>query len=308
MGKRIKRDATNNPEAPWITVIGVVGRVKQYTLDADSRMAMYLPHAQAATRAMNVVLRSAADPAALTAAVRREIRAMDPDLPIYGARSMTARVDESLATRRFSMLLLTLFAALALGIASIGIYGVMAYLVNQGTRELGIRLALGATPALILRMVVSQGMTVALIGVALGLAGAFALTHVMQTLLFGIDAVDPLTFVAIPLLLVGDRPARQLDSGAARRPHRSDDLSAQRLALSQRPSSSRLEEQRLDAMGMHHRLDRRPREDRESPVARRHQRHRIPLIVHELRAVLMPRAAQLLRSARGPPRRPRSAR
>jgi predicted permease len=201
VGKRIKRDATNNPEAPWITVIGVVGRVKQYTLDADSRMAMYQPHAQASTRAMNVVLRSAADPVALTAAVRREIRAMDPDLPIYGARSMTARVDESLATRRFSMLLLTLFAALALGIASIGIYGVMAYLVNQGTRELGIRLALGATPALILRMVVSQGMTTALVGVTLGLAGAFGLTHVMQTLLFGIDAVDPLTFVVIPLLL-----------------------------------------------------------------------------------------------------------
>jgi predicted permease len=201
VGKRIKRDATNNPEAPWITVIGVVGRVKQYTLDADSRMAMYQPHAQASTRAMNVVLRSAADPVALTAAVRREIRAMDPDLPIYGARSMTARVDESLATRRFSMLLLTLFAALALGIASIGIYGVMAYLVNQGTRELGIRLALGATPALILRMVVSQGMTVALIGVALGIAGAFGLTLLMQTLLFGINAVDPMTFVVIPLLL-----------------------------------------------------------------------------------------------------------
>jgi predicted permease len=201
VGKRIKRDATNNPDAPWITVIGVVGRVKQYTLDADSRMAMYQPHAQASTRAMNVVLRGSKDPVALTAAVRREIRAMDPDLPIYGARSMTARVDESLATRRFSMLLLSLFAALALGIASIGIYGVMAYLVNQGTRELGIRLALGATPALILRMVVSQGMTVALIGVALGLAGAFGLTHLMQTLLFGVDAVDPLTFVAIPLLL-----------------------------------------------------------------------------------------------------------
>jgi predicted permease len=201
VGKRIKRDATNNPEAPWITVIGVVGRVKQYTLDADSRMAMYLPHAQASTRAMNVVLRTAADPTALTTAVRREIRAMDPDLPIYGARGMTARVDESLATRRFSMLLLTLFAALALGIASIGIYGVMAYLVNQGTRELGIRLALGATPVLILRMVVSQGMTVALTGVAIGIVGAFALTHVMQSLLFGVNAFDPLTFIAIPLLL-----------------------------------------------------------------------------------------------------------
>jgi ABC-type lipoprotein release transport system permease subunit len=203
VGQRIKRELTDNPRAPWITVIGVVGRVKQYTLDADSRMAMHLPHAQAPARAMNVVVRSASDPAALTAAVRREIRAMDPDLPIYGARSMTARVDESLATRRFSMLLLTLFAALALGIASIGIYGVMAYLVNQGARELGIRLALGATPALILRMVVSQGMTVALVGVVSGIVGAFALTHVMKTMLFGINAVDVPTFVAIPVLLSG---------------------------------------------------------------------------------------------------------
>ena len=123
---------------------------------------------------MNVVLRSRADPAALTAAVRERLRALDPDLPIYGVRTMAERVDESLARRRFSMLLLTLFAALALGLASIGIYGVIAYLVSQGTRELGIRMALGATPRRILVLIVRHGMSVALAGVALGLAGAFA--------------------------------------------------------------------------------------------------------------------------------------
>ncbi len=188
-------------DGPWMTVVGVVGRVKQYTLDTDSRIAMYFAHAQYPTRAMNVVLRGRADPDALTAEVRRELREVDPDLPMYGVRTMAERVDESLARRRFSMLLLTLFAALALGLASIGTYGVLAYLVSQGTREIGIRLALGATPRRILVLIVRHGMSVALAGVALGVAGAFLLTRFMRTLLFGVTASDPLTFAAIAGLL-----------------------------------------------------------------------------------------------------------
>jgi predicted permease len=199
VGRRLRTGT--NAEGPWTTVVGVVGRVKQYTLDTDSRIAMYFAHAQYPTRAMNVVLRSGADPDALTAEVRRELRAVDPDLPMYGVRTMAERVDESLARRRFSMLLLTLFAGLALGLASIGTYGVLAYLVSQGTREIGIRLALGATPRRILVLIVRHGMSVALAGVALGVMGAFLLTRFMRTLLFGVTASDPLTFAAIAGLL-----------------------------------------------------------------------------------------------------------
>ena len=204
IGKRIRVGGFDaQASAPWLTVIGIVGRVKQYTLDGESRIAMYFPQTQVIGRGMNVVLRTDGDPAALTAAVRGEIRALDPDLPIYNVRTMAQRVDESLARRRFSMLLLTLFAALALGLAAIGIYGVIAYLVAQGTRELGIRMALGATPRGILLMIVRHGLAVALVGVGIGLAGAFALTRFMSSQLFGVAAVDPPTFLAVSLLLTG---------------------------------------------------------------------------------------------------------
>ena len=163
--------------------------------------AFYFPHSQYTTPAMNVVLRSNVAPAALTSAVKKEIRELDPDLPIYNVRTMDDRVQESLARRRFSMVMLGLFAALALALATIGIYGVMAYMVNQGTREIGIRLALGATQRNILHLIVRQGMILALTGVAIGLAGAFALTRLMRSLLFGVRSTDPLTFVAIAALL-----------------------------------------------------------------------------------------------------------
>ena len=202
LGKRIRTGGMDaRPDAPWMTVVGVVGRIKQDALDADSRMAVYFTHLQIPVRAMNVVVRTGGDPASLAAAVRKEIREIDPDLPIYNVRTMDDRVAESLARRRFAMLLLTLFAGLALGLASVGIYGVIAYLVNQGARELGIRLALGATPHAVLLLIVRQGMAVALAGVTIGLAAAFALTRFMQSLLFGVRATDPLTFGTIAVLL-----------------------------------------------------------------------------------------------------------
>jgi ABC-type antimicrobial peptide transport system permease subunit len=175
--------------------------VKQYTLDGDSRIAMYFAHTQQAGRAMNVVARTVGDPAALATAASTVVRALDPDLPIYNVRTMEQRVDESLARRRFSMLLLTLFAALALGLAAIGIYGVIAYLVTQGTRDLGIRMALGATPRSIVMLILRHGMSVALIGVGAGLASAFVLTRFMRNLLFGVAPADPVTFSAVALLL-----------------------------------------------------------------------------------------------------------
>ena len=201
LGKRISfGDLTQKPV--WATVVGVVGRIKQDTLDSDPRIALYLPQSQHAGRAMNVVLRSdSTDPAALTSAVKRELHELDRDLPMYGVRTMQQRVEESLARRRFSMLTLGLFASLALALATIGIYGVMSYLVSQGTREIGIRMALGATRRGILTLVVRQAMTLALIGVAIGLLGAFALTRLMSSLLFGVRATDLLTFVVIAVLL-----------------------------------------------------------------------------------------------------------
>jgi len=187
---------------PWQTVVGVVERVKQDSLDSDPRIAFYLAHTQFPTRAMTVAFRGGTDPAAMVSAVRNALRNLDPDLPMYYVRTMEQRVDESLARRRFSMLLLGVFASVALALATIGIYGVMAYLVNQGIREIGIRMALGATQRNILSLVVWQGMALALSGVTLGLVAAFLLTRLIRSLLFGVQATDPFTFAGIALLLV----------------------------------------------------------------------------------------------------------
>jgi predicted permease len=214
IGKRIRTGGLS-ATTPWITVIGVAARVKQYTLDADSRIAMYLPETQYPRRAMNVVVKSEMSPEALTANVRSVVRTLDPDLPLYNVRTMDERVADSLAQRRFAMQLLTLFAIVALGLAAIGIYGVMAYLVSQGTRELGIRLALGATPAAIVWLVGRHTVLIAAIGVASGAAVAFGLTRFMQSLLFEVHPADPLTFaliagsLAIIALGAGYIPARR---------------------------------------------------------------------------------------------------
>jgi predicted permease len=199
VGKRIHIVELKSDD-PWQTVVGVVGRVKQDTLDSDPRIAFYLPQTQYPTRAMTVALRSSKD-AGVLRAVKKELRNLDADLPMYYVRTMQQRVDESLARRRFSMLLLAVFASVALALATIGIYGVMAYLVNQGRREIGIRIALGATHRNILSLVVRQGMALALCGIAIGLAGAFVLTRLIRSLLFGVEATDTVTFVEIALLL-----------------------------------------------------------------------------------------------------------
>ena len=204
VGKRIRTGGFDvTPDTPWMTVIGITGRVKQYTLDGEEpRSAMYHWHKQRPSRALNVVMRTATtDPATLTGAARQVIAALDPDLPIYNIKTMDARVGESLARRRFAMTLLTLFAVLAFGLAAIGTYGVIAYLVNQGTREIGIRMALGATPEKVASMVVRGGMMLAALGITAGLAAAFVLTRFMEGLLFGVKASDPLTFGAIVGLL-----------------------------------------------------------------------------------------------------------
>ncbi len=202
LGKRFHIGAISETNSPWITVVGVVGRVKQYTLDSDSRIAFYLPQTQYVTRAMNVVMRSSNDPVALAGAVKQQIHELNPDLPLYNVSTMQERFDKSLARRRFIMLVLGAFGVISLGLAVIGVYGLITYLVGQGSREVGIRLALGATPANIMKLIVRGGMTVALWGVGIGIAGALLVSRLMRSLLFGVGITDVATFVAVPILLV----------------------------------------------------------------------------------------------------------
>ena len=198
---KVKFVGGTNSNAPWETVVGVVGRVKQYGLDTDARMAFYRPHTQSPSRALFVTVRAAGDANNISAAVAREIHAFDRDLPLYHVQPMTTRVDESLARQRFAATLLTGFATIALALSAIGVYGVMAYLVSQGTREIGIRVALGATPAGIVAMVLQQGALIAGAGLAAGTAGSYAATQVMQSLLFDVTAHDPMTFAAVIVTL-----------------------------------------------------------------------------------------------------------
>jgi putative ABC transport system permease protein len=184
-------------------IIGVVGDTKTSALDAQSGAQIYVPHAQdPGWNFMGVVVRTAGDPAAFAATVRREVQALDKDQPVYSVRTMDYVVANSLGARRVSMQLFAVFAGVALLLAAIGIYGVMAYSVTQRTQEIGIRMALGAQKSDVLGLVIRQGMTLTIIGVVVGLVGAFALTRLIASLLFGVGATDPLTFVAIPLLLL----------------------------------------------------------------------------------------------------------
>jgi predicted permease len=204
VGKRIRTGGFDvTPDTPWMTVIGVTGRVRQYNLDGiEPRIAMYHWHKQRPGRALNIVVRTGtSNPAAAAPAVRSVIAELDPDLPIYNVRTMESRVEESLARRRFAMTLLSLFAALAFGLSAIGTYGVMAYMVSQGTREIGIRMALGASPDRVSRMVVRAGLGIAALGLGAGVAGSLVLTRYMESQLYGVAPTDPVTFVAIVLLL-----------------------------------------------------------------------------------------------------------
>jgi putative ABC transport system permease protein len=184
-------------------IVGVVGDTKTGSLTGEGDMQVYVPHAQDAQwNFMGLVIRTAGDPAAVARTLRREVQALDKDQPIYNVRTYDDLVMTSLGTRRVSMQLFTTFGCAALLLAAIGIYGVMAYSVTQRTQEIGIRMALGAQKSDVLRLVVKQGMTLSVIGVLVGLIGALALTRLLASLLFGVAATDPLTFVAIPLLLL----------------------------------------------------------------------------------------------------------
>ena len=191
----------DNEPTKW-EIIGIVGDVRHAALDVEPLPEMYTPHSQQSWSFLTLVVRSSSDPMALAGPVRNEILAVDKDQPVSNIRSMESLVSASVAQPRFYLLLFGIFAALALILAAVGIYGVLSYSVTQRMHEIGIRLALGAKPSDVVKLVVGQGMILAIIGVGIGLIVAFILTRLMSSLLYKVSATDPVTFAALALLLV----------------------------------------------------------------------------------------------------------
>jgi predicted permease len=189
-----------DPKKP-ITIIGVVGMVKHYGLDSEAKIVVYFPDQQSPKRETYLVARTSSDPAGLARAIVREIHSVDSSVAVYEIRTMQERLYDSLARQRFASTMLGAFAALALLLAAMGVYGVMSCLVSQNTHDIGVRIALGAQPGNIVGLVVRQGMELAAIGIGGGLIGAVVLTRVMASLLFGVTATDPVTFSAVVVIL-----------------------------------------------------------------------------------------------------------
>ncbi len=183
------------------TIVGIVGDVKSEGLDNASVPHIYVPTYQMTPADLVVFLKMSAGPADLDAAIRREVQAIDPNMPVFGVRTMDEVLARSMAQRRFALDIIGIFAVLALILATIGIYGVMAYAVSQRTHEIGIRIALGAQRADILRMTVGEGLVLIAFGLTAGLLGAALLTQFVRTMLYGVNPTDPTTFVAVPTLL-----------------------------------------------------------------------------------------------------------
>src|SRR5580700_6776435 len=189
-----------DPKKP-ITIVGVVGVVKQYGLETDGKIATYFPQQQDADPDVYLVARASSDAAALSSAIVGIIHSVDPAVVVYDIRTMQDRLYDSLARQRFSTTMLAAFAAFAMLLAAVGLYGVMSYLVTQSTHDIGVLMALGARSGDVIKLVLRQGMELAAIGIALGLAGAAVLTRVMASLLFGVSTTDAGTFAALPALL-----------------------------------------------------------------------------------------------------------
>ena len=202
LGKRVRW--ARNPTMQWITIVGVVGDVKHFGLDLPEQPALYSPYTQINPwkRWMTFAVRTQSDPASMEQAVKGQIWKMDSQLPITKVQTMNEVAAASFAARRFNMLLLTLFAGLALTLAAVGVYSVMSYAVTQRTHEIGIHMALGAQMSSVIKLIMKSGLRIAFIGVAVGLAGAFALTRLMTSLLFAVEATDKATFVGVSVCLL----------------------------------------------------------------------------------------------------------
>ncbi len=203
LGKRIKPGISSieDEDSPMREIVGVAGDVRNQNLSTESKPAYYVPQTQVPFSSMIGVVKTTDDPRSLISAVTKEVAAMDQDIPLFGVKSMEEYLSASVAAPRFSTTLLTIFAGVALVLTIVGLYGVMSYSVAQRTNEIGIRMALGAQSRDVLLMIVKQGGVLILLGLAIGLAGAFALTRLIASLLFGVTAKDPLTFVAVSVIL-----------------------------------------------------------------------------------------------------------
>jgi putative ABC transport system permease protein len=209
VGKRVKWGPAQSG-SPWLTIVGVVGNVKDAGLDRDQEFTIYFPLLQAPAvnltgmlRSMSFVVRTNAGDGIVMSELTKAVRAIDPEMPVVGPRAMTSLLDASLGDRRFNTYLLGAFALLALVLAAVGIYGLIAYMVVQRSREMGVRLALGALPRDVVRMIVGQAIHLALLGIAIGVAGALAMTRVIRTLLFDTSPFDPATFAIAAAILAG---------------------------------------------------------------------------------------------------------
>jgi putative ABC transport system permease protein len=202
VGKRLKIGHPDS-KSPWFAVKGVVKDSTQTTLDREVRPEIYFALGQLAFRyrRMNVVVRTSVDPKSTLPAIQAAIREVDKDQPVYQIRTIDELIGDTVGTRRFALIILILFAVLALVLAVSGLYGVISYSVTQRTQEIGIRMALGARATDVLRLVLVQFMRLTIVGVALGLVAAYALTRLMTSLLFGVTATDVTTFVLVPISL-----------------------------------------------------------------------------------------------------------
>lgn len=203
LGKRIHSGGLQS-KSPWRTVVGVVDHVRYRTLEAPSRTEFYWPYSQTnfALGSMSLAIHSQVAPMSLAGAVQKQVQAIDPDQPVYRIRTMHELMSESMARRRLSMFLLAIFAGLALLLASVGLYGVMSYSVAQRSHEIGVRMALGAQIANVIKLVVSHGLMLSLAGIVAGLVGSLLFAGFMSSLLFDTRAIDPLTFAAVALVLL----------------------------------------------------------------------------------------------------------
>src|SRR6185503_6193138 len=190
-------------DGPWLTIVGIVPNVKNRKLDEAAWPYVYRPYSQWVRRETMLVVRSEMDPMIIAGNIRQEVAKLDPELPLSRVSTIRQAMDRSLVTTRLTNWLLTGFAATALLLALTGIYGVMSLNVANRRGEFGIRLALGAQRTSVLRLILGQGLRLAIVAVAVGLLGAFALTRLLKGLLFGISASDPLTFAVIALVLIG---------------------------------------------------------------------------------------------------------